>query len=65
VYGLLRVEDSVSPTVSGGEVLLTLIGFTVVYGVLAAVDLFLMRKYAREGTTGETSADEVGAAMAY
>jgi cytochrome d ubiquinol oxidase subunit I len=65
VYRLLLTEDSVSPTVSSGEVLATLIGFTLVYGVLAAVDLFLMRKYAREGTTGETSADEVGAALAY
>jgi cytochrome d ubiquinol oxidase subunit I len=65
VYGVLRVEDAVSPSVSGGEVLLTLIGFTVLYGALAVVDVYLMAKYAREGTTGETTADEVGTAMAY
>jgi cytochrome bd-type quinol oxidase subunit 1 len=46
-------------------VLLTLIGFTLIYGVLAAVDLYLMRKYAREGATDETTPDAVGASMAY
>jgi cytochrome d ubiquinol oxidase subunit I len=65
VYEELLVSDGVSPGVSGGEVLLTLIGFTLIYGVLAAVDLYLMRKYAREGATDETTPDAVGASMAY
>jgi len=65
VFGLLRVEDAISPNVSAGEVITTLTGFTVIYGVLAAVNVYLMTKYARAGTTGETSAEDVGAAMAY
>jgi cytochrome d ubiquinol oxidase subunit I len=65
VYGELLVADGVSPSVSGVEVLLTLIGFTVVYGVLTAVNLYLMTKYARAGTTDESSADQVAAALAY
>jgi len=65
VYGELLVADGVSPSVSGVEVLLTLIGFTVVYGVLTAVNVYLMTKYARAGTTDESSADQVAAALAY
>jgi len=65
VYDELLVRDGVSPSVSGGEVLLTLIGFTLIYGILAAADLYLMRKYAREGVTTESTPDEVGASLAY
>jgi cytochrome d ubiquinol oxidase subunit I len=65
VYEELLVRDGVSPSVSAGEVLTTLIGFTLIYGILAAVDIYLMRKYAREGATDETTPDAVGASMAY
>jgi cytochrome d ubiquinol oxidase subunit I len=64
-FGLLRVEDSVSPTVSAASVWLTLIGFTLLYGLLAAVNVYLMRKYAVEGPTEETDAHAVGRALAY
>jgi cytochrome d ubiquinol oxidase subunit I len=64
-FGLLRVEDSVSPTVSAVSVWLTLIGFTLLYGLLAAVNVYLMRKYAVEGPTQETDANAVGRALAY
>jgi len=65
VYGVLKTSDSVSPTVSAGAVLTTLIGFTLLYGILAVVDFYLMSKYAKAGPTDETSDDEVAAAMAY
>ena len=65
VYGELLVEDSVSPVVSTGEVLTTLIGFTLLYGGLAVVDFYLMSKYAREGVTGEDKPDETAQALAY
>jgi len=65
VYGELLVEDSVSPAVSTGEVLTTLIGFTLLYGGLAVVDFYLMAKYAREGVTGEDKPDETAQALAY
>lgn len=49
VYGLQRVEEAVSPGVSAGEVLTTLVVFTLLLGVLAAVDAYLLAKFAREG----------------
>jgi cytochrome d ubiquinol oxidase subunit I len=44
VYGLMRTADGVSPIVSAPEVLLSLIGFGLVYLVLAALWLFLVRR---------------------
>jgi cytochrome d ubiquinol oxidase subunit I len=51
VYGLQRLEDGVSPAVSAGELLFTLVAFTVLYGVLAVVDVFLLCRYASGGVT--------------
>jgi len=65
VYGELLVSDGVSPSVSAGEVLTSLIVLTVVYGALAVVDLYLMSKYARAGISDETDADDIAASMAY
>jgi len=42
VYKVLLVTDGVSKAVSSGAVLATLIGFTVLYGVLAIVDVYLL-----------------------
>lgn len=49
VYGLIRVEEAVSPTVTAGMLWTTLIGFTLVYGVLMIADIYLLRKFARAG----------------
>jgi cytochrome d ubiquinol oxidase subunit I len=49
VVGLQRVESGISPGVSAGEIWLTMIGFTVVYGALAVVDLYLLVKYSKQG----------------
>ena len=49
VQGLQRVEEAVSPSVSAGAILATLIGFSLLYGVLALVDLYLLGKYAKMG----------------
>jgi cytochrome d ubiquinol oxidase subunit I len=54
VFGLMRVEEAVSPTVSAGAVLTTLLGFALVYGALMAADLYLLVKYAKSGP-GEES----------
>jgi len=47
VFGLMRTEAGVSPTVTGLEVLISLVAFTVVYGVLAVVNLRLLIKAAQ------------------
>jgi cytochrome d ubiquinol oxidase subunit I len=65
VFGLLRVEDGISPQVAAGWVLITLVGFTLVYAALAVVDVYLLRKFAIAGPTGETTAEDVAASMAY
>ncbi|MCX7707498.1 MAG: cytochrome ubiquinol oxidase subunit I, partial [Anaerolineae bacterium] len=50
VFGVLRTEDAISPNVPGGMVLASLIGFTLIYGVLMAADVYLLAKYARADT---------------
>jgi len=47
VYGLMKVDQAVSPTISTGMVLASLVGFTGVYGLLMAVDVFLLVRFAR------------------
>jgi cytochrome d ubiquinol oxidase subunit I len=49
VQGLLRVENAVSPNLTTLDLLISLIGFTVVYGSLAFVMVYLMKKYAIAG----------------
>jgi cytochrome bd ubiquinol oxidase subunit I len=49
VFGLQRLEEGVSPTVTAGELLVSLVGFTVLYGVLMAVDVFLLARFAKAG----------------
>jgi cytochrome bd ubiquinol oxidase subunit I len=53
VYGLLLTADGVSPNVSGGKMLLTTIGFTLIYGLLAAVAGFLIYRFAKKGAPEE------------
>jgi len=47
VFGLMKTEDAASKSVTGGDVLLSLILFTLIYGVLMAFDIYLLIKYAR------------------
>ena len=49
VFGLMKTADAVSPTVSPGMVLTSLIGFGLVYGILMAVDVFLLVRSAKAG----------------
>ncbi len=50
VYGLMRLEDAVSINVGVGALWTTLIGFTLLYGVLMVADVYLLAKYARRDT---------------
>lgn len=49
VYGVLRTRDAVSPGVSQGEVLTSMIGFTLLYAVLAVIEVRLLVKYVKAG----------------
>jgi cytochrome d ubiquinol oxidase subunit I len=44
----LRTKDAVSRSITAGDVLISLVGFIALYGCLAAVDAFLLAKYARK-----------------
>jgi cytochrome d ubiquinol oxidase subunit I len=58
VYGLLKTADAVSPNLTPGMVMTTLVGFGLVYLLLIALDVYLMVRSAKAGpapvTTGET-----------
>lgn len=49
VHGLLRTEHGGSPSLTGGMVLISLIGFALIYALLMGVDVYLLAKYARAG----------------
>jgi cytochrome bd ubiquinol oxidase subunit I len=55
VYGLLKTQNAVSPNVSAGMVLTSLIGFTLIYGILMVADIYLLAKYAKKGADSETA----------
>ncbi|GAB3130039.1 cytochrome ubiquinol oxidase subunit I [Glaciibacter psychrotolerans] len=49
VFGLLKTADGVSPGVSGLEVLISLVAFTLIYGVLAVVEFKLIIRAVQKG----------------
>jgi len=55
VQGLLKVQDGVSPNLTAADLLISLIGFALLYGSLAAADVYLMKKYAIAGPEGAMS----------
>jgi len=52
VYGLLKTDAAISPNLTTGMVLFSLIGFALVYTALMGADVFLLAKFARAGLTG-------------
>jgi cytochrome d ubiquinol oxidase subunit I len=57
VYGLLQTSDAVSPGVSTGDVITSLTVFTLLYGLLAVVEVRLLAKYAKAGPPELTDDD--------
>jgi cytochrome d ubiquinol oxidase subunit I len=55
VYGLMTVEQGVSSIVSSGQVLVSLLGYTLVYGALMVAMVYLMIKYAKAGPESSTT----------
>lgn len=55
VYGLLKTADGLSPNVGSGALLFSLASFVLVYGILMAVDVWLLAKFAKKGP-GDDSA---------
>ena len=47
VHGLQKIEDAVSPVITAGNIIFSLVVFAVLYGVLAVVGISLMLKYGK------------------
>ncbi len=63
VYGLLKVQDAVSPNLTVVDLWISLVGYTLVYGSLAAAMVYLMKKYAIAGPSASMN-ESVDAAPA-
>lgn len=62
VFGQFLTSESVSPGVSAGTVLTSLIVFTALYGVLAVIELGLVVHYAKAGPPSEAELSASGQA---
>ncbi|MBN2146716.1 MAG: cytochrome ubiquinol oxidase subunit I [Anaerolineales bacterium] len=49
VFGLVKLEAGVSPTVSASMLWISLIGYILVYSLLIVATIYLMRKFAKAG----------------
>jgi cytochrome d ubiquinol oxidase subunit I len=56
VYGLLKTTDAVSRSISTVQVVGSLAGFTLLYGTLGVVDIYLLARFARKGPDDDLSA---------
>jgi cytochrome d ubiquinol oxidase subunit I len=61
VYGLLRTRDSVTPSLTGPDVALTLAGYMIVYLVMFPAGGLLMARLVRAGPTARAPDSEVEA----
>jgi cytochrome d ubiquinol oxidase subunit I len=55
VYGLKKTADAVSPTLTPGMVLFSLLAFILVYAALMVADIYLLAKYSRATGDAEPS----------
>lgn len=57
VFGLMQTKDSVSPSVTSGQLLFSLIAFTAIFTVLAASMVYLFVKTIKKGPYAEGTDD--------
>ncbi len=60
VFGMLKTDVASSPSVSEAEVWITLVGFTLLYGVLAVFAGRIFLKIVRKGTPRDPEPDDGG-----
>ena len=56
VYGVMKTSDAVSRSISVSQVVISLAGFTLLYGGLGVIDIYLLTKIARKGPDEDLSA---------
>lgn len=59
VFGLIKTADGVSPTVSAGNVLFTMVVFTALYGLLAVIEFGLIFKAIKLGPASNEAASDI------
>ena len=52
VQGLMTVDKAVSPNVTVEMLAISLVGFTLIYGLLMIADIYLLQKFARQDLDG-------------
>jgi cytochrome d ubiquinol oxidase subunit I len=65
VFGVFKTAQSVSPSVGAGSVATSLIVLTLLYGILAVVEVGLFVRYARQGAPSLEQEDDAVLAFAY
>ncbi len=60
VFGLMRTADSVSPSLTGTDVLISLLGYIVVYAVIFPGGFLVMRRIIRLGPTPQSADASAG-----
>jgi len=55
VYGIMKTSDGVSKSITLGQVAASLVGFVLLYGLLGAIDIYLLIKFARKGPDSDLS----------
>lgn len=53
VYGMLKTKDAVSTSIDLTQVLISLVAFTLLYGSLGVVDIYLLAKYSKQGPSDQ------------
>ena len=64
VFGLLKTDVANSPAVSAFEIWITLVGFTLLYGVLAAIAGRVFLKAVKKGPVEAGKAEDPGQELA-
>ncbi|MEU8404441.1 cytochrome ubiquinol oxidase subunit I [Nonomuraea sp. NPDC048892] len=65
VFGLMRTAAAVSPTADVASVAITLVGFTLVYAVLAVIEVRLLVKFIRIGPHEQAEPEAPVPALSY
>ncbi|MCP1726509.1 cytochrome d ubiquinol oxidase subunit I [Natronospira proteinivora] len=58
VHGMMRVEDGVTPSLTGGMALFTLVGFVLVYSVVFIAGVYYLSRVMKAGPESFTQKDE-------
>jgi cytochrome d ubiquinol oxidase subunit I len=58
VFSLLKTKDGVSPNITGLDVLISIVAFTLIYGALAVVEFRLIKRAAQKGPDDAVPLDD-------